>query len=111
MVHYVLNKTTDEVYGHYDNRELAEEVQTKLNKDLPYGEFEAYVVMDEADYNYYTGKTAKTESIFSVYGVGKKSDTYPPMDDLILAKSPIEARKHFEEKHPAYKAVDAYQVG
>jgi hypothetical protein len=48
---------------------------------------------------------------YFVYGVGKKSDAYPPMDDLIVASSPSEARKLFEKKHSNYRAVDAYPVG
>lgn len=109
--YYVIDAVSREVHSEHKSLVSAEEVCSKLNRDLPYVANEYYIILNEADYKYMTGEEDKICPIYSVYGVGKKSDAYPPMDDLVIAGSPSEARKQFEKKHPNYRAVDAYQVG
>lgn len=111
MTYYVINTNSGEVHSTHEDLAFAEEVCNSLNRELPYANEDCYIILDEPDYKYMIGEEDKIYPIYSVYGVGKKSDAYPPMDDLVIAGSPSEARKQFESKHPNYRAVDAYQVG
>lgn len=70
---------------------------------------------DEPDYDYYDSieeeeETVDTRTEWRVFGVGKKSDAYPPMDEVVLAEDYASAREIFELRHPEYRSTSAYQL-
>jgi hypothetical protein len=110
--YYILNTNTGELHSQWEDQALAEETCNSLNDSQPYDSTDAYACFSEAGYRAYVEGLPGLEyvPIYSVYGVGKYSDAYPPMEELLVADEPSVAKKLFEKRHSQYKAVDAYQV-
>ena len=112
MTYYVLNTNTGELHSQWEDQAIAEKTCNSLNESLPYKTDDAYVCFDSNSYKAFVEGLPEPEytPVYSVYGVGKKSDAYPPMQDLVIATKPSVAKELFERKHTQYRAVDAYQV-
>ena len=109
--YYVINEYSGESYSKdgYDDIAFANEVCNRLNRECDTED--GYSIYTEEEYYEMLGEQKIANApVYSVYGVGKYSDAYPPMEELIMAEKPSEARKLFETKHPEYRAVGAYRV-
>lgn len=47
---------------------------------------------------------------YEVYGVGKHSDAYAPMHEIVLAEDAVSARQIFELRNPNYRSTSAYKL-
>ena len=110
MAYYIINGYTGDLHSQWNEEHDAEKTLHRLNRECD----EEFMIYNEEEWVEYMEDLANEKianaPVYAVYGVGKHSDNYPPMEELIIAEKPSEARKYFEAKHPEYRAVSAYQI-
>lgn len=108
MAYYVINGYTGELHSQWNDESSAEEVLHLLNRER---DNEEYMIYDELEYaEFLADEKLANAPVYCVHGVGRYSDAYPIMEELVMAEKPSEARKRFEAKHPEYRAISAYQI-
>lgn len=105
--YFILNTNSGELEGEFEDIVLANAECDKLNDNLPYYRPKCFKVFDQKTYDAWLGIE---EPAFIVCGVGRYSDAYPLMYEIVYADSPREARQLFEHKHREYRSISADPV-